>query len=55
LANAELVGANTVKVPAPLSVGTRPAAFTAVTRVDKLGVAIAASAIVGNLVAAALR
>src|SRR5579864_2541787 len=33
LANASLVGAKTVNGPAPLSVSTRPAAFTAATRV----------------------
>ena len=33
LANASLVGANTVKGPAPSRVSTRPAAFTAVTSV----------------------
>ena len=46
--NAALLGANTVKVPSPLRVSTSPAAFTAVTRVDKLFVAIAAPAIVGK-------
>merc|ERR1719273_300484 len=48
LANASLVGAKTVNVPSPLRVSTRPAALTAVTRVDKLGVAIAAAAMLGN-------
>ena len=33
LANASLVGANTVKGPAPFNVSTRPAAFTAATKV----------------------
>jgi len=37
-----------VNVPSPLRVSTRPAALTAVTRVDKLGVAIAAAAMLGN-------
>jgi len=33
--NAAFFGANTVKVPSPLSVGAKPAALTAVTSVDK--------------------
>ena len=36
LANAASVGANTVNGPLPESVSTRPAAFTAATRVLKL-------------------
>ena len=47
LANASLFGANTVNEPSPSNVSTKPAALTAVTSVDKLLVAIAASAIVG--------
>ena len=47
LAKASLVGAKTVNGPLPLSVSTKPAACTAATRVDKSGVAIAASTIVG--------
>merc|ERR1719486_646390 len=48
LAKASLFGAKMVNVPSPLRVSTRPAALTAVTRVDKLGVAIAAAAMLGN-------
>merc|ERR1712122_138344 len=50
LANASLFGANTVKSPSPSSVGTKPAFFTAVTRVERDGVAMAAPAMVGNAV-----
>ena len=46
LANAASVGANTVNGPLPLSVSTRPAAFTAATRVLKLPAATAVSTIV---------
>ena len=48
LANASLLGAKTVKGPSPLRVSTNPAAVTAVTRVDKSGVATAASTMVGK-------
>ena len=48
LANASLVGAKTVKSPFPSRVGARPAAFTAVKRVDRAGVAAAVPAIVFN-------
>jgi hypothetical protein len=44
LANAALSGANTVMFAAELSVSTRPAALTAVTRVDSAGLAEAAVA-----------
>ena len=44
LANAALSGANTVMFEAELSVSTRPAALTAVTRVDSAGLAEAAVA-----------
>jgi len=46
--NASFVGAKTVKSPFPLSVGAKPAAFTAVKRVDRAGVAAAVPAIVFN-------
>ena len=48
LPNASLVGAKTVKSPFPLRVGAKPAAFTAVKRVDRAGVAAAVPAIVFN-------
>merc|ERR1719193_1541348 len=48
LSNASLVGAKTVKSPFPSSVGAKPAAFTAVKRVDRAGVAAAVPAIVFN-------
>ena len=48
LAKASLFGANTVNGPSPLSVSTNPAAVTAVTRVDRSGVATAVSTIVGS-------
>merc|ERR1719322_2018624 len=48
LANASLWGANTVKEPSPSRVSTKPAALTAVTRVERLLVAIAALAIDGR-------
>jgi len=44
LANAALSGANTVMPDAELSVSTRPAFLTAVTRVDSIGLAEAAVA-----------
>ena len=48
LSNASLTGAKTVKSPFPLSVGAKPAAFTAAKRVDRAGDAAAVSAIVAN-------
>src|SRR4051794_10254334 len=45
LANASLVGANTVNGPLPASVSARPAAFTALTSVEKSGLADATSTI----------
>ena len=48
LANASLFGAKTVNGPSPFNVSTKPAACTAVTRVDNSGVADAASTIVGK-------
>src|ERR671917_2693224 len=44
LAKASLVGAKMVKGPGPLRVSTSPAAFTAVTRVDRAGLLLAAVA-----------
>merc|ERR1719478_838515 len=45
-ANASFVGANTVKGPLPENVSTSPAALTAVTSVERSGVATAVSTIV---------
>merc|ERR1719461_390596 len=44
LANASLVGANTVKSPSPLSVSAKPAALTAANKVDRAGVSAAVAA-----------
>ena len=46
LSKAVFVGANTVKGPAPWRVSTRPAAWTAVNRVENLGLVATMSATV---------
>ena len=46
--NASFVGAKTVKSPFPLSVGAKPAAFTAAKRVDRAGDAPAVTAMFAN-------
>ena len=48
MANASLFGAKTVRGPSPLSVSTRPAASTAVTSVDRSGLAEATVATVSK-------